>query len=57
MIIHHYERREPSSPVPLLIKRAKRLVDKSFVDIIRDLSPDAISQVQMVSGDTDPPED
>ncbi len=57
MIIHHYEQREPSSPVPLLIKRAKRLVGKSFVDIIRDISPDAISQVQMVSGDTDPPED
>lgn len=53
MIINHYERREPSSPVPLLIKRAKRLVGKSFVDIIRDLSPEAVSQVQMLSGDTD----
>ena len=57
MIINHYEQREPSSPVPLLIKRAKRLVGKSFVDIIRDLSPDAMSQVQMVSGDKDLPED
>ena len=57
MIINHYEKREPSSPVPLLIKRAKRLVGRSFVDIIRDLSPDAMSQVQMVSGDTDQPDD
>jgi hypothetical protein len=40
-----------------LIKRAKRLVGKSFVDIIRDLSPDAMSQVKMVSGDEDQPED
>ena len=56
MIINHYERNEPSSPVPLLIKRAKRLVGRSFVDIIRDLSPDAMSQVKMVSGEEDPPE-
>jgi type VI secretion system protein ImpA len=57
MIIAYYTQCEPSSPVPLLIKRAKRLVGKSFVDIIRDLSPDAVSQVKMVSGDEDPPED
>ena len=57
MIINHYEQSEPSSPVPLLIKRAKRLVGRSFVDIIRDLSPDAMSQVQVVSGEADLPED
>jgi type VI secretion system protein ImpA len=52
-IIDYYEKNEPSSPVPLLIKRAKRLVGKSFVDIIRDISPDAMSQVTTVSGDRD----
>jgi type VI secretion system protein ImpA len=57
MILAYYIHSEPSSPVPLLIKRAKRLVGKSFVDIIRDLSPDAMSQVKMVSGDEDQPED
>jgi type VI secretion system protein ImpA len=57
MIITYYEKNEPSSPVPLLIKRAKRLVGKSFVDIIRDLSPDAMSQVQMVSGEENLTED
>ncbi len=56
MIISHYEHNEPSSPVPLLIKRAKRLVGKSFVDIIRDLSPDAMSQVKVVSGEEEPPD-
>jgi type VI secretion system protein ImpA len=50
MVIAYYEQNEPSSPVPLLIKRAKRLVGRSFVDIIRDISPDAMSQVQLVSG-------
>lgn len=57
MILAYYQQSEPSSPVPLLIKRAKRLVGKSFVDIIRDLSPDAMAQVKMVSGDKDQPED
>ena len=51
MVVGYYERDEPSSPVPLIIKRAKRLVGKSFVDIIRDLSPDAISQVRVVTGE------
>jgi len=53
MIVNYYEQNEPSSPVPLLIRRAKRLVGKSFVDIIRDLSPDAISQVRIVSGENE----
>jgi type VI secretion system protein ImpA len=54
MIISYYEQNEPSSPVPLLLKRAKRLVGKTFVDIIRDISPDAMTQVQMVRGEEEP---
>ncbi|MCY2996117.1 MAG: type VI secretion system protein TssA [Planctomycetota bacterium] len=46
----YYERYEPSSPVPLLLKRAKRLATKSFLDIIRDLTPDALSQAQAIGG-------
>ena len=51
MVIAFYEQNEPSSPIPLLIKRAKRLVGRSFVDIIRDISPDAMSQVKLVGGE------
>ncbi|MCA1784808.1 MAG: type VI secretion system protein TssA, partial [Desulfobacteraceae bacterium] len=54
MIISYYEQNEPSSPVPLLLKRAKRLVGKTFVDIIRNISPDAMPQVQMVRGEEEP---
>jgi len=49
-VAEYYERNEPSSPLPLLMRRAKRLVGKTFVDIIKDISPDAMSQVQTVSG-------
>ena len=46
----YYERHEPSSPIPLLLRRAQRLVGKNFAEVIADLSPDAIKQVQLVSG-------
>lgn len=44
------ERNEPSNPAPLLIRRAQRLLDKSFLDIIRDLAPDGLSQVERIAG-------
>lgn len=48
--IDYYQRHEPSSPVPLLLGRAKRLVTKNFVDIIQDLTPDAMTQIMTISG-------
>ena len=41
---------EPSNPAPLLIRRAQRLMSKSFIDIIRDLVPDGLGQVQKLAG-------
>ncbi|MFN0132040.1 MAG: type VI secretion system protein TssA [Phycisphaerales bacterium] len=49
-ICQYYERNEPSSPVPLLLKRAQRLVSKNFMEIIEDLSPDAMDQIRKISG-------
>jgi type VI secretion system protein ImpA len=46
----YYTQCEPSSPVPLLLKRARRLVTGNFVDIVRDLAPDALPQIQKVCG-------
>ena len=54
-ICEFYEKTEPSSPVPLLLKRAKRLVGKTFVDIIRDMTPEAMSAVDMISGAANDP--
>jgi type VI secretion system protein ImpA len=52
-ICQYYDRHEPSSPVPILLKRAKRLVSKSFLDIIGDLSPDALDQIKALGGIVD----
>lgn len=49
-ICAYYAVQEPSSPVPLLLRRAQRLVSKGFVEIIRDLTPDAMSQVDLIGG-------
>lgn len=49
-ICDFYRTHEPSSPVPLLLLRAKNLVSKDFFQIIEDLAPDAMDQVQRVSG-------
>lgn len=42
-ICHYYARHEPSSPVPLLLQRAKRLVTMGFHEIVQDLAPDGQS--------------
>jgi type VI secretion system protein ImpA len=49
-ICAYYARYEPSSPLPLLIQRCKRLVPMSFVEIIGDLAPNAMGQVEAVVG-------
>ncbi len=49
----YYRRHEPSSPVPLLLERAKRLVNKDFMEIINDLAPDGLTQVQAIRGPSD----
>lgn len=46
----YYDRYEPSSPLPILLKRAKRLTTKGFLDIIRDLVPDGVAQAEMLRG-------
>ena len=44
------ERNEPTNPAPLLIRRAQRLMTKSFMDIIRDLAPDGLKEVERIAG-------
>jgi len=51
-ICQYYDRSEPSSPVPLLLKRAARLAEMDFMQIIQDLSPDAVVQIRSITGET-----
>ena len=47
----YFRQHEPSSPVPLLLQRAKRLVTMDFVGIVRDLlAAPAVTQLEAVIG-------
>jgi type VI secretion system protein ImpA len=48
------EANEPSNPAPLLLRRAQRLMSKSFMDIVRDLAPESLSQVERIAGTVEP---
>lgn len=49
-ICEYYAEFEPSSPIPLLLERGKRLVSKSFLEIMQDMAPDGVSQVEKIAG-------
>jgi len=49
-VIRYFENYEPSSPLPLLLRRAMRLSTKSFLEILRDISPDGLSQAETLGG-------
>ena len=49
-LIQYYARHEPSSPIPLVLERAKRLVPMNFLEILQDLAPAGIAQVAVISG-------
>jgi type VI secretion system protein ImpA len=49
----YYAKHEPSSPLPLLLKRCQRLVPMSFKEIVGDLAPDALSKVELIAGKSD----
>jgi len=45
-----FRKNEPSSPIPLLLDRAKRLVSKSFLEVLEDIAPDSLTQVRQLGG-------
>jgi len=52
-ICEYYVIHEPSSPVPLLLRRAQGLVAKSFYEILEDMIPDSVTQARVISGNTE----
>ena len=50
MVADFFRRTEPSSPVPIFLDRAKRLVALDFLKLIEDVAPDALSEVKRLGG-------
>jgi len=49
-ILLYYQQYEPSSPLPLLLMRAKRLATKSFIEILQDLIPEGLERAHEIGG-------
>jgi type VI secretion system protein ImpA len=49
-VMRYYARSEPSSVVPVVVERAKRLVSMGFLDALAELTPDVVSPVKQALG-------
>ncbi|MCW1917908.1 type VI secretion system protein TssA [Rhodobacter sp. KR11] len=56
-VIDYFKRHEPSSPVPIILERAKRLVGADFLTIVRDMAPEGMEMVRTVGGLKDEDDD
>lgn len=46
----YLERTEPSHPAPMLIRRAQRLLDLNFFQIIEELVPEGLQKIESLAG-------
>lgn len=49
-ICEYFDRSDPSSPIPFMLQRARRLLNKDFKQILADLAPDGIDQANNIFG-------
>ena len=49
-VCEYLERHEPSNPASLFARRAQRMLSLPFLDIMRELSPDSMSHLEMLTG-------
>ncbi len=50
LVCDYYKKNEPSSPIPLFIERAIRLVGMNFMDVLKDLAPAGIDEAKFILG-------
>ncbi|HET9645258.1 MAG TPA: type VI secretion system protein TssA [Burkholderiaceae bacterium] len=50
MICEYLERAEPTNPAPLLLRRARRMINRNFLQLLKELAPDALAEVARVMG-------
>ena len=46
----YFLRHEPSHPAPLMIDRMQKVIELNFMEMIRDLAPDGIHQLENIFG-------
>ncbi|MDX7989785.1 type VI secretion system protein TssA [Xenorhabdus sp. Reich] len=46
----YFLKHEPSHPAPIMISRIQRLIDSDFMNIILDLAPEGLNQLEIIFG-------
>ena len=50
LVCTYLERAEPTNPAQYFLRRARRLVDKNFIELVRELAPESLDQVARIMG-------
>jgi type VI secretion system protein ImpA len=50
LIIGFYDRTEPSSPIPHLARRIRRMVPMDFMELMEDLAPSGLKEFRLLAG-------
>lgn len=50
LVIAFYDRTEPSSPIPHLARRVRRMVPMDFVELMEDLAPSGLKEFRLLAG-------
>lgn len=49
-VAEFFRKNEPSSPVPIVVERAKRLISKTFLEVLADMAPDGLDEARRIGG-------
>jgi type VI secretion system protein ImpA len=50
LVCKYLEAAEPSNPAQLLLRRAQALIDKSFLELVKELAPESLNEVAKIMG-------
>jgi type VI secretion system protein ImpA len=50
MVCAYLERTEPTNPAQFFLRRARKLVDKNFIELVRELAPESLDAVARIMG-------
>lgn len=50
MVCDYLERTEPTNPAQMMLRRARRLINHNFLQLMKELAPDALNEVARVMG-------
>ena len=53
LVVAFYDRTEPSSPIPHLARRVRRMVHMDFVELMEDLAPSGLKEFRLLAGTPD----